>query len=76
VQSSKSEVVDEAASVKVVIRQTPPARGFLQRGFLNSSLAEQVLPKLSVASLSTLVVKEYEGGRGSLSFGLLRLSNS
>jgi len=42
VQSSKLEVVDEATSVKVVIRQTPPARGFLRRGFLNSSLARQV----------------------------------
>jgi len=35
-------LVDEATSVKVVIKQIPPTRGFLRRGFLNSSLAGQV----------------------------------
>jgi hypothetical protein len=38
VQSSRvPPLVDEVASVKDVIKRTPPARGFLRRGFLNSS---------------------------------------
>jgi hypothetical protein len=37
VQSSRvPHLVDEAATVKVVIKQIPLARGFLRRGFLNS----------------------------------------
>jgi hypothetical protein len=41
-------LVDEAASVKDVIKQIPLARGFLRGGFLNSSLARQVSPKGSL----------------------------
>jgi hypothetical protein len=53
-------LVEEAASVKVAIKQTPSARDFLRRGFLNSSLVEQVLLKVSVILLSTLVANEDE----------------
>jgi hypothetical protein len=53
-------LVDETASVKDVIKRTSPARGFLRRGFLNSSPARQVSPKVPVVSPSTLVVKEDE----------------
>jgi len=61
VQSSRvPPLLDEAATVKVVIKQIPSVRGFLRRGFLNSSLAGQVSPKVSVALPSTLVVKEDE----------------
>jgi len=45
--------------VKDVIKRTP-ARGFLRRGFLNSSPARLVSPKVSVVSPPTLAVKEDE----------------
>jgi hypothetical protein len=61
VQSSRvPPLVDEAASMKDVIKQIPPARGFLRRGFLNSSPARQVSPKVLVMLPLTLVVKEDE----------------
>jgi hypothetical protein len=61
VQSSRVQpLVDEAASVKDVIKRIPSARGFLRRGFLNSSAARQVSPKVPVVSPSTLIVKEDE----------------
>lgn len=60
-QSSRVQpLVDEAASVKDVIKLIPPTRGFLRRGFLNSSSARQVSLKVSVVSSSTLIVKEDE----------------
>jgi hypothetical protein len=46
--------------VNDVIKQNPPARGFLWRGFLNLSMASLVSPKVSVVLPSTLVVKEDE----------------
>jgi hypothetical protein len=57
-QSSKLEVIDGAAPVKVASKKTSPARGFLRRGFLNPSLLVQALPIVSVASSLILVVKE------------------
>jgi hypothetical protein len=61
VQSSRvPPLFDEVAFVEDVIKQIPPAMGFLWRGFLNSSLAGQVSPKVPVVSLLTLVVKEDE----------------
>jgi hypothetical protein len=59
-QSSKTEVIDEAASMKVASKKTSLVKGFLQMGFLNSSLSGQASPKVFVASSSTLVVKEDE----------------
>jgi len=56
----ESPLVDEAASVKDVIKQIPPARGLLRRGFLNSSMVGQVSAKMSIVLLSTLIVKEDE----------------
>jgi hypothetical protein len=59
VQSSRvPPLVDVAAFVKDVIKRTPPARGFLQRGFLNLRPARQVSSKVLVVSPLTLVVKE------------------
>jgi hypothetical protein len=52
--------VVEAVSVKEVIKQVPPARGFLQRGFLNPSPTGQVSPIVPAVLPSTLVVKEDE----------------
>jgi hypothetical protein len=50
------------ATTKGAVKQSTPTRGFLCWGFLNPSLSVKVkpllLPKLSLASLSTLVVKE------------------
>jgi hypothetical protein len=61
VQSSRvPPLVDNAASMRDVIKQILLLRGFLRRDFLNSSLAGQVSPKVSVVSSSTLVVKEDE----------------
>jgi hypothetical protein len=54
-QSSKLEVIDGAAPVKVASKKTSPARGFLRRGFINPSLSGQASPKVSVASSSTLL---------------------
>jgi hypothetical protein len=59
VQSSRvPPLVDEAAFVKDVIKRTPSERGFLQCGFLNSSTARQVSPKMPVVSPSTLVKED------------------
>lgn len=51
-----------AAFVKAVVKHTTPLRGFLRRGFLNPSMQVNsiLMPKVSVASSSTLVLKEYE----------------
>jgi hypothetical protein len=57
-QSSKTEVIDEATSLKVASNKTSPARGFLRRGFLNPGLSGQASPKGLVVPPSTLVVKE------------------
>jgi hypothetical protein len=50
------------ASVKAFVKHSTPVRGFLRRGFLNPSLSVQVTPhfpsKVSVASSSTLIIKE------------------
>jgi hypothetical protein len=45
---------------KMAIKQTPSARDFLRRGFLNSSLAGQVSPKVFGVSPSSLDAKEEE----------------
>jgi hypothetical protein len=44
--------------MKAVVKQSSPARGFLQRGFLNRSMQPTLSPKVSIASSSTLVAKE------------------
>jgi hypothetical protein len=53
-------LVEKTASMKNAIKQTPLARDFLRRGFLNSCLARQVSPKVSFVSPTTLVAKEEE----------------
>lgn len=53
-------LIEEAAFVKVAIKQTPSVRDFLRRGFLNSSLTGQVSHRVSVVLLSTLVANEDE----------------
>jgi len=40
--------VGVAVSVKAIVKQSTPAKGFLQRGFLNPSLSVQVKPLLSL----------------------------
>jgi hypothetical protein len=59
-QSLKLEVIDEATPVKVASKKISLLRSFLRRGFLNPSISRQVLPKVSVALSSTLVIKEDE----------------
>jgi hypothetical protein len=57
-QSSMMEDSSKAISMKAVVKQTSLARGFLRRGFLNWSVQPTLLPKVLVASSSTLVAKE------------------
>jgi hypothetical protein len=57
-QRSKVEDPSKAVSMKVVVKQSCPARGFLRRGFLNRSVQPTLSPKVSVVSSSTVVAKE------------------
>jgi hypothetical protein len=57
-QHSKVEDPSKAVSMKAVVKQSSPVRGFLRRGFLNRSVQSTLSLKVLVASSSTLVAKE------------------
>jgi hypothetical protein len=57
-QRSRVKDSSKAVSMKAVVKQTSPARGFIRRGFLNRSMQPTLLPKVSVVSSSTLVAKK------------------
>jgi hypothetical protein len=46
-QRSTVEDSGKAVSMKAVVKQTSPARGFIRRGFLNRSMQPTLLPKVS-----------------------------
>jgi hypothetical protein len=50
--------VGVAISMKAIVKQSSPVRGFLRKGVPQSVSATLLSPKMSVASSSTLVAKE------------------
>jgi hypothetical protein len=73
-QLSKVQDPSKVVSMNTVVKQTSLVRGFLWREFLNWPMQPTLLPKVLVASSSTLVTKDVGGGRDSFPFGFFRLS--
>jgi len=65
--------VGVAISMKAIVKQSSPVRGFLRKGVPQSVSATLLSPKMSVASSSTLVAKEDGEGTPSLLGGCAAL---